>query len=154
MIRRPPRSTRTDTLFPDTTLVRSEEGQLDRAELQLILVLLVEPGVQARCFGLLVAGGGGGSGSGVGVGGRLLAGDQGERQSERQGDGEGIAGEGGAHERTLPDSCRRIVGCNAAVGQGCWSWAAALEATALVHTANSKKAASAVHPPPHTFTNE
>src|SRR3546814_7226843 len=103
MIRRPPRSTRTDTLFPDTTLVRSEEGQLDRAELQLILVLLVEPGVQARCFGLLVAGGGGGSGSGVGVGGRLLAGDQGERQSERQGDGEGIAGERGAHDRTLPD---------------------------------------------------
>src|SRR3546814_1087135 len=67
---------------------------------------LVEPGVQARGFGLLVAGGGGGSGggSGVGVGGRLLAGDQGERQSERQGDGEGIAGERGAHDWTLPDS--------------------------------------------------
>src|SRR3546814_13890282 len=29
MIRRPPRSTRTDTLFPDTTLFRSSEG-LDR----------------------------------------------------------------------------------------------------------------------------
>src|SRR3546814_19713804 len=26
MIRRPPRSTRTDTLFPDTTLFRSKEG--------------------------------------------------------------------------------------------------------------------------------
>src|SRR3546814_5452332 len=26
MIRRPPRSTRTDTLFPDTTLVRSRQG--------------------------------------------------------------------------------------------------------------------------------
>src|SRR3546814_3090977 len=26
MIRRPPRSTRTDTLFPDTTLFRSQEG--------------------------------------------------------------------------------------------------------------------------------
>src|SRR3546814_6222415 len=28
MIRRPPRSTRTDTLFPDTTLFRSGSGQL------------------------------------------------------------------------------------------------------------------------------
>src|SRR3546814_7958380 len=135
MIRRAPRATRTDTLFPYTTRFRSdaglghgvdlvvlllaaEEGQLDRAELQLLLVLLVEPGGQARWCGLLVAGGGGGSGSGVGVGGRLLAGDQGERQSERQGDGEGIAGERGAHDRTLPDSCRRIVGCNADGGQG------------------------------------
>src|SRR3546814_7007859 len=30
MIRRPPRSTRTDTLFPYTTLFRSEHGCLDR----------------------------------------------------------------------------------------------------------------------------
>src|SRR3546814_4431720 len=29
MIRRPPRSTRTDTLFPDTTLVRSQRGLRD-----------------------------------------------------------------------------------------------------------------------------
>src|SRR3546814_3358385 len=29
MIRRPPRATRTDTLFPDTTLFRSEKGQAD-----------------------------------------------------------------------------------------------------------------------------
>src|SRR3546814_11762018 len=29
MIRRPPRSTRTDTLFPDTTLFRSEHPDLD-----------------------------------------------------------------------------------------------------------------------------
>src|SRR3546814_16208290 len=29
MIRRPPRSTRTDTLFPDTTLFRSWRGQVD-----------------------------------------------------------------------------------------------------------------------------
>src|SRR3546814_13029558 len=28
MIRRPPRSTRTDTLFPDTTLFRSDDGML------------------------------------------------------------------------------------------------------------------------------
>src|SRR3546814_2652176 len=35
MIRRPPRSTRTDTLFPDTTLCRSEDqrrGGIDRKE--------------------------------------------------------------------------------------------------------------------------
>src|SRR3546814_15282089 len=30
MIRRPPRSTRTDTLFPYTTLFRSEQGRLVR----------------------------------------------------------------------------------------------------------------------------
>src|SRR3546814_8723383 len=30
MIRRPPRSTRTDTLFPYTTLFRSEVGKLDK----------------------------------------------------------------------------------------------------------------------------
>src|SRR3546814_7065503 len=29
MIRRPPRSTRTDTLFPDTTLFRSSSGRID-----------------------------------------------------------------------------------------------------------------------------
>src|SRR3546814_5234300 len=33
MIRRPPRSTRTDTLFPYTTLFRSEERELRGAEL-------------------------------------------------------------------------------------------------------------------------
>src|SRR3546814_2067216 len=31
MIRRPPRSTRTDTLFPYTTLFRSQQATLDRA---------------------------------------------------------------------------------------------------------------------------
>src|SRR3546814_15563441 len=31
MIRRPPRSTRTDTLFPDTTLFRAVDQQLDTA---------------------------------------------------------------------------------------------------------------------------
>src|SRR3546814_6007249 len=34
MIRRPPRSTRTDTLFPDTTLVRSDTGLLPHQGLQ------------------------------------------------------------------------------------------------------------------------
>src|SRR3546814_14611412 len=44
MIRRPPRSTRTDTLFPDTTLFRSippmkliEEGRLDQKVMSIIL---------------------------------------------------------------------------------------------------------------------
>src|SRR3546814_5420289 len=35
MIRRPPRSTRTDTLFPYTTLVRSELGRVVRTEFLL-----------------------------------------------------------------------------------------------------------------------
>src|SRR3546814_10651534 len=33
MIRRPPRSTRTDTLFPDTTLFRSDEQRVEHLEL-------------------------------------------------------------------------------------------------------------------------
>src|SRR3546814_14632954 len=32
MIRQPPRSTRTDTLFPYTTLFRSKDGYVDRAD--------------------------------------------------------------------------------------------------------------------------
>src|SRR3546814_4339326 len=34
MIRRPPRSTRTDTLFPYTTLFRSDRGQFGRAQFE------------------------------------------------------------------------------------------------------------------------
>src|SRR3546814_20625823 len=44
-IRRPPRSTRTDTLFPDTTLFRSElfeEQQLDYQPLPLIVLIVDE----------------------------------------------------------------------------------------------------------------
>src|SRR3546814_12209712 len=55
MIRRPPRSTRTDTLFPYTTLFRSVEGgadqrmQLDRLALdQLRLERLDAEAVQGR----------------------------------------------------------------------------------------------------------
>src|SRR3546814_1622334 len=43
MIRRPPRSTRTDTLFPYTTLFRSDAGRANQAEdraLQLARALL------------------------------------------------------------------------------------------------------------------
>src|SRR3546814_7119753 len=36
MIRRPPRSTRTDTLFPDTTLFRSLQGALLREAFRLV----------------------------------------------------------------------------------------------------------------------
>src|SRR3546814_15153865 len=36
MIRRPPRSTRTDTLFPYTTLFRSVEGETEDPELLLL----------------------------------------------------------------------------------------------------------------------
>src|SRR3546814_7871502 len=39
MIRRPPRSTRTDTLFPDTTLFRSGLGLAETTPGPLILVL-------------------------------------------------------------------------------------------------------------------
>src|SRR3546814_16468653 len=35
MIRRPPRSTRTDTLFPYTTLFRSRRGEYDQSRLSL-----------------------------------------------------------------------------------------------------------------------
>src|SRR3546814_13229789 len=38
MIRRPPRSTRTDTLFPYTTLFRSEHARADRSQAQATLV--------------------------------------------------------------------------------------------------------------------
>src|SRR3546814_3677347 len=55
MIRRPPRSTRTDTLFPYTTLFRSRPGFLpaDRALSGKILVGRAHPGrlLQARAWG-------------------------------------------------------------------------------------------------------
>src|SRR3546814_15314657 len=47
MIRRPPRSTRTDTLFPYTTLVRSHDAQHlsrgDKRRLELALCLAAKP---------------------------------------------------------------------------------------------------------------
>src|SRR3546814_8987095 len=48
MIRRPPRSTLTDTLFPDTTLVRSRLSDLRRAA-ALLRGRKVAPGVKAIC---------------------------------------------------------------------------------------------------------
>src|SRR3546814_1243916 len=42
MIRRPPRSTRTDTLFPDTTLFRSELVELVRHRRKLLVAHLDE----------------------------------------------------------------------------------------------------------------
>src|SRR3546814_12412117 len=46
MIRRPPRSTRTDTLFPYTTLFRSD---------RLVFMHALKPGPANRSFGLQVA---------------------------------------------------------------------------------------------------
>src|SRR3546814_19003281 len=48
MIRRPPRSTRTDTLFPYTTLFRSRGG--GRADAHLVL-RAQQPGLRSRCGG-------------------------------------------------------------------------------------------------------
>src|SRR3546814_9505287 len=47
MIRRPPRSTRTDTLFPYTTLFRSQRGKPRLAER---LILSDRPALCGRCF--------------------------------------------------------------------------------------------------------
>src|SRR3546814_17741627 len=43
MIRRPPRSTRTDTLFPDTTLFRSTAADVSRAALEAGLQVEYQP---------------------------------------------------------------------------------------------------------------
>src|SRR3546814_3427814 len=43
MIRRPPRSTRTDTLFPYTTLFRSDEARLDQAVRSALLGRQLSP---------------------------------------------------------------------------------------------------------------
>src|SRR3546814_10150795 len=51
MIRRPPRSTRTDTLFPYTTLFRSGERLADK---QLVQAAIADTWVQLRQFRLLV----------------------------------------------------------------------------------------------------
>src|SRR3546814_4337374 len=40
MIRRPPRSTRTDTLFPYTTLFRSRRREIDRAVGEFAVILV------------------------------------------------------------------------------------------------------------------
>src|SRR3546814_2588722 len=54
MIRRPPRSTRTDTLFPDTTLFRSIMNEMGALGL---LGSTIEgydcPGVNSVCYGLV-----------------------------------------------------------------------------------------------------
>src|SRR3546814_4621186 len=44
MIRRPPRSTRTDTLFPYTTLFRSNLSQGDRRKVKVGILLGFQPG--------------------------------------------------------------------------------------------------------------
>src|SRR3546814_5751260 len=49
MIRRPPRSTRTDTLFPYTTLFRSGFGEGERREQLALLPLEREHGHERQC---------------------------------------------------------------------------------------------------------
>src|SRR3546814_6579189 len=56
MIRRPPRSTRTDTLFPYTTLFRSCEADLSRSAFterpaQASREQVEEPSAKVHCFG-------------------------------------------------------------------------------------------------------
>src|SRR3546814_13521877 len=46
MLRRPPRSTRTDTLFPYTTLFRSWEGGCNGAVRIIIAVAQLDPGLR------------------------------------------------------------------------------------------------------------
>src|SRR3546814_13096313 len=63
MIRRPPRSTRTDTLFPYTTLFRSERQLItgiahDKNEAKIIVTRVPDkPGAVANIFGPLAASG-------------------------------------------------------------------------------------------------
>src|SRR3546814_12064274 len=51
MIRRPPRSTRTDTLFPYTTLFRSTEAEYEQAKAQEI-ILKSAPGTPAGGYAI------------------------------------------------------------------------------------------------------
>src|SRR3546814_21053034 len=57
MIRRPPRSTRTDTLFPYTTLFRSEHQQREVGLGQCLLRLRAHARLEAGVEALLEAGG-------------------------------------------------------------------------------------------------
>src|SRR3546814_14773322 len=52
MIRRPPRSTRTDTLFPYTTLFRSPQGRLERRSVMIKMLWLLKrkPGMSKEAF--------------------------------------------------------------------------------------------------------
>src|SRR3546814_19228901 len=57
MIRRPPRSTRTDTLFPYTTLFRSPDQRIDLAVLGLLVEVDRELLERAFALGLVGLGG-------------------------------------------------------------------------------------------------
>src|SRR3546814_1164380 len=50
MIRRPPRSTRTDTLFPYTTLFRSDLLHIIDAECHVFLLVRPHPGGEGECL--------------------------------------------------------------------------------------------------------
>src|SRR3546814_1085061 len=51
MIRRPPRSTRTDTLFPYTTLFRSQKPARGEFDVPQIVIQIVEGRDGQRCLG-------------------------------------------------------------------------------------------------------
>jgi hypothetical protein len=70
-------------------LLAALEAELDRAELQLFLVLRVEPRIEACGLGLDLFGAGRGSGGRCrrGIGGRLRAGGQAEAQCNGKGEG-------------------------------------------------------------------
>src|SRR3546814_10456948 len=51
MIRRPPRSTRTDTLFPYTTLFRSDRGEARGIDEGFIGILEIAQGIAQRALG-------------------------------------------------------------------------------------------------------
>src|SRR3546814_4200493 len=54
MIRRPPRSTRTDTLFPYTTLFRSVPSDIPGGEDEIMLSIVREPGATLQPAEILV----------------------------------------------------------------------------------------------------
>src|SRR3546814_6317116 len=55
MIRRPPRSTRTDTLFPDTTLFRSEQLRAGKHKRRILGRRVTVTGIGITLLGLTMA---------------------------------------------------------------------------------------------------
>src|SRR3546814_12584893 len=100
MIRRPPRSTRTDTLFPYTTLFRSavDQGHLvaDVGEVERLLhggVAAADHHDLLAAVEEAVAGGAGGNAAAVEL---LLAGNAQPARLRAGGDDDGVGGVGGA----------------------------------------------------------
>src|SRR5690606_6288422 len=88
-----------------------EEGHADRAELQLLLVLALEPGVEARGLG-------GGFGFALARGGTLRGG-LGVRQRQRRVRGQQGEGQGGYGEGTAHGDLWRSAGMGSREGRSC-----------------------------------